>query len=29
MKYLMGIDFGGGDSKATLLSSEGNIVSEH
>lgn len=29
MKYLLGIDFGGGASKATLLSSEGNIVAEH
>jgi xylulokinase len=26
MKYLLGIDFGGGASKATLLSTEGNIV---
>ena len=29
MKYLLGIDFGGGASKATLLSTEGNIVGEH
>lgn len=29
MKYLLGIDFGGGASKATLLSEEGNIVAEH
>ncbi len=29
MKYLLGIDFGGGASKATLLSTEGNIVAEH
>lgn len=29
MKYLLGIDFGGGASKATLLSAEGNIVAEH
>lgn len=28
MKYLLGIDFGGGASKATLLSEEGNIVAE-
>lgn len=27
MKYLLGIDFGGGASKATLLSTEGKIVS--
>ena len=26
MKYLLGIDFGGGASKATLLSEEGKIV---
>ena len=26
MKYLLGIDFGGGASKATLLSAEGKIV---
>lgn len=29
MKYLLGIDFGGGASKATLLSSQGEIVAEH
>jgi len=29
MKYLLGIDFGGGASKATLLSREGHIVAEH
>lgn len=29
MKYLLGIDFGGGASKATLLSEEGNIVAEN
>lgn len=29
MKYLLGIDFGGGASKATLLSEEGIIVAEH
>ena len=29
MKYLLGIDFGGGASKATLLSVEGNIVAEN
>lgn len=29
MKYLLGIDFGGGASKATLLSEEGVIVAEH
>jgi len=28
MKYLLGIDFGGGASKATLLNTEGNIVAE-
>ncbi len=28
MKYLLGIDFGGGSSKATLLSAEGKIVAE-
>ncbi len=28
MKYLLGIDFGGGSSKATLLDTLGNIVSE-
>ena len=29
MKYLLGIDFGGGASKATLLSEEGNLVADH
>lgn len=29
MKYLLGIDFGGGSSKATLIDTEGNIVAEH
>ena len=29
MKYLLGIDFGGGASKATLLSEKGQIVAEH
>ena len=29
MKYLLGIDFGGGSSKATLLSTAGKIVSEN
>lgn len=29
MKYLLGIDFGGGASKATLIDIAGNIVSEH
>ena len=29
MKYLLGIDFGGGASKATLIDTEGNIVAEH
>lgn len=29
MKYLLGMDFGGGASKATLLSEEGRIVAEH
>lgn len=28
MKYLLGIDFGGGASKATLLNTEGDIVAE-
>lgn len=28
MKYLLGIDFGGGASKATLIDTNGNIVSE-
>lgn len=28
MKYLLGIDFGGGSSKATLLSTDGKIVAE-
>ncbi len=29
MKYLLGIDFGGGASKATLLSTQGKIVAEN
>lgn len=29
MNYLLGIDFGGGASKATLLDTQGNIVAEH
>lgn len=29
MKYLLGIDFGGGASKATLIDTDGNIVAEH
>ena len=29
MKYLLGIDFGGGASKATLVDTEGNIVAEN
>ncbi|MBE6601426.1 MAG: xylulokinase [Ruminococcaceae bacterium] len=29
MKYLLGIDFGGGASKATLLAENGQIVAEH
>ena len=29
MKYLLGIDFGGGASKATLMDVEGNIVAEN
>ena len=29
MKYVLGIDFGGGASKATLLSEEGRIVATH
>ena len=29
MKYLLGIDFGGGASKATLLSEEGKIIAEN
>lgn len=28
MKYLLGIDFGGGSAKATLLSAEGKIIAE-
>lgn len=28
MKYLLGIDFGGGSSKATLIDTKGNIVAE-
>ena len=29
MKYLLGIDFGGGSSKTTLINTEGNIVAEN
>ena len=29
MKYLLGIDFGGGASKATLIDTKGNIVAEN
>ena len=29
MKYLLGIDFGGGSSKSTLISAEGKIVAEN
>ncbi len=29
MKYLLGIDFGGGSSKATLIDTDGNIVAEN
>ena len=29
MKYLLGIDFGGGASKATLINTEGTIVAEY
>lgn len=29
MKYLLGIDFGGGASKATLIDTNGNIIAEH
>lgn len=29
MKYLLGIDFGGGSTKATLLSEEGKIIAEN
>ena len=29
MKYLLGIDFGGGASKATLIDTEGNIIAEN
>ena len=29
MKYLLGVDFGGGSSKATLIDETGNIVSEN
>ena len=29
MKYLLGIDFGGGASKATLLAENGKIVAEY
>lgn len=28
MKYLLGIDFGGGSSKATLMNTDGNVVAE-
>ena len=28
MKYLLGIDFGGGSSKATLINVHGDIVAE-
>ena len=28
MKYLLGIDFGGGSSKATLIDTTGNIIAE-
>ncbi len=29
MKYLLGIDFGGGSSKATLIDTQGTIVAEN
>ena len=29
MNYLLGIDFGGGASKATLIDTQGNIVAEN
>jgi hypothetical protein len=29
MKYLLGIDFGGGSSKATLINTDGDIVAEN
>ena len=29
MKYLLGIDFGGGASKATLIDTSGNIIAEN
>ena len=29
MKYLLGVDFGGGSTKATLIDTEGNIVAEN
>ena len=29
MKYLLGIDFGGGASKATLINTEGEIIAEN
>ena len=29
MKYLLGVDFGGGSSKATLIDVNGNIIAEH
>ena len=29
MKYLLGIDFGGGASKATLIDTNGNIITDN
>ena len=29
MKYLLGIDFGGGSTKATLIDTNGNIAASH
>ena len=29
MKYLLGIDFGGGSTKATLIDTDGRIVAEN
>ena len=29
MKYLLGIDFGGGSTKATLINTEGKIIAEN
>ena len=29
MKYLLGVDFGGGASKATLISEKGQIIAEN